>query len=273
MKVHHIDASTLCPVAARLINGPGHPWLARGRMVCHCLVVETAVGLVLIDTGFGTADITDPVGRHGRLVPAVLGMPRDPALCALGRVRALGLDPRDVRHVVPTHLDLDHAGGVPDFPWADVHVHADELDAALRPRTLVERVRYRTLPRSGPRWVTHDDGGDRWLGFESIRPLAGCDDVLLVPLRGHTRGHCGVAVRTSTGWLLHAGDAYFDARELDPRPTCAAGLALFQRAIAVDDGARRRNQGRLRALRAGRPDVVIHCAHSGVELDALAQRL
>ncbi len=29
----------------------------------------------------------------------------------------------------------------------------------------------------------------------------------LVPLFGHTRGHCGVAVRTEQGWLFHAGDA------------------------------------------------------------------
>jgi glyoxylase-like metal-dependent hydrolase (beta-lactamase superfamily II) len=29
----------------------------------------------------------------------------------------------------------------------------------------------------------------------------------LVPLFGHTRGHCGVAVRTASGWLFHVGDA------------------------------------------------------------------
>lgn len=32
----------------------------------------------------------------------------------------------DVRHIVLTHLDLDHAGGLPDFPHAKVHVHATE---------------------------------------------------------------------------------------------------------------------------------------------------
>jgi glyoxylase-like metal-dependent hydrolase (beta-lactamase superfamily II) len=30
--------------------------------------------------------------------------------------------------------------------------------------------------------------------------------VLLVPLTGHTRGHCAVAVETEDGWLLHYGD-------------------------------------------------------------------
>ena len=33
MRVHHINAATLCPLSARLVNGEGG-WLARGRMVC-----------------------------------------------------------------------------------------------------------------------------------------------------------------------------------------------------------------------------------------------
>jgi len=42
-----------------------------------------------------------------------------------------------------------------------------------------------------------------------VRALPGArDDVLLIPLPGHSRGHCGVAVKTGEGWLLHCGDAY-----------------------------------------------------------------
>jgi hypothetical protein len=29
----------------------------------------------------------------------------------------------------------------------------------------------------------------------------------LIPLFGHARGHCGVAVQTESGWLFHVGDA------------------------------------------------------------------
>ena len=38
--------STLCPLARRLVNGAGSIF-ERGRMVCHCLLVESADGLVL----------------------------------------------------------------------------------------------------------------------------------------------------------------------------------------------------------------------------------
>jgi hypothetical protein len=34
-------------------------------------------------------------------------------------------------------------------------------------------------------------------------------DVRLIPLHGHTRGHCGVAIQTLKGWLLHCGDATY----------------------------------------------------------------
>jgi glyoxylase-like metal-dependent hydrolase (beta-lactamase superfamily II) len=76
----------------------------------------------------------------------------DPSDTAIGQVRRLGFNPRDVRHIVPTQLDLDHAGGLPDFPWADVHVFRPEYEAALHPRTLTERKRYRSVHWAhGPR--------------------------------------------------------------------------------------------------------------------------
>ena len=45
----------------------------------------------------------------------------------------------------------------------------------------------------GPLWTEHGAGGEAWFGFTAVRAVG--DDVLLVPLRGHTRGHCAVAVR------------------------------------------------------------------------------
>jgi glyoxylase-like metal-dependent hydrolase (beta-lactamase superfamily II) len=49
--------------------------------------------------------------------------------------------------------------------------------------------------------------GDRWYGFDAI-PLEGfAPEIWLIPLPGHTVGHCGVALRTEQGWVLHAGDA------------------------------------------------------------------
>jgi len=41
---------------------------------------------------------------------------------ALRQIERLGYHPRDVRHIVLSHLDFDHAGGLDDFPHATVHM-------------------------------------------------------------------------------------------------------------------------------------------------------
>src|SRR5207245_5655496 len=43
-------------------------------------------------------------------------------------------------------------------------------------------------------------------------------DILMIPLPGHTLGHCGIAVRAKDKWLLHAGDAYFFHGQLLAKP-------------------------------------------------------
>jgi glyoxylase-like metal-dependent hydrolase (beta-lactamase superfamily II) len=268
MRVHHINCGTMCPFSARLINGRGG-WLERARMVCHCLIVETTDGLVLVDTGLGTADVEDPRGRLGGTFIAVTRPRLSREDTALAHVERLGFRREDVRHIVPTHLDLDHAGGLSDFPDANVHVFAPELEAALHPPTFAERERYRAAQFAhGPKWVKHPLEGDTWLGFDRVRVVG--DDVALIPVVGHTRGHCAVAVKQGDEWLLHAGDAYFFHGEVDPEnPRSTPGLALFQRLVAVDDAARRKNQRRLRELaRDHRGTVRLFSAHDPLELEA-----
>ena len=99
-------------------------------MVCHCLVIEGNDGLVLVDTGLGTEDVADPRRRLGSMFVGVTRPRLDPGQTALAHVERLGFRREDVRHIIPTHLDLDHVGGLSDFPAASVHVFAPELRAA-----------------------------------------------------------------------------------------------------------------------------------------------
>jgi glyoxylase-like metal-dependent hydrolase (beta-lactamase superfamily II) len=269
MRIHHLNCGTLCPHGARLINGEGG-WLAPGRIVCHCLLIEAGDGLVLLDTGFGTEDTRNP-----RQLGAAFALMRPRAELgetAIKQIEGLGFAASDVRTIVTTHLDPDHSGGLPDFPQAEVHVFGRELDAALEP-SLRDRPRYIGAHwKHNPRWVRHDVEGDEWLGFESVRILPDLDvEVLLVPLVGHSRGHTGVALRTGEGWLLHCGDAYFHHGELATPPSCPPGLRLFQRINAADGKRRIANRERLRELASRHGDEVrLLCSHDPHEL-GLAQ--
>lgn len=264
MHIHHLSCGTLCPVAGRLVNDTG-------SLVCHCLLVELEDGLMLVDTGLGLADMSEGARRVGRMFHSLLRPVHDAGATAVAHVRRLGYSAHDVRHIVLTHLDLDHAGGLTDFPDATVHVLDDEYLAAMAPVGLNERMRYRPAQIAhGPRWQRYRVEGGGWRGFPCVRELVGLPpEVLLVPLPGHSRGHAGVAVQCGARWLLHCGDAYFHLREMDvAAPWCPPGLRLFQRMVAARWDAVVANQDRLRALvRDHGDEVSVFCAHDPVELD------
>ena len=261
----------MCPRGAFALGGRlGQPI----DMCCHVLLVETDRGLVLVDTGLGEADVRERAARLGSGF-CFLTRPRlSIDETAAARVHALGFSVEDVRHVVVTHLDVDHAGGIPDFPHADVHVFFAEHRAAMSRATAKARNRY--VPAQWAhhvRWKLHDElAGERWFGFECVRTLGElAPDVLLVPLLGHSAGHCGVAVRGERSWLLHAGDAYFHRHEMTPPDYRGPwGFEVFQRLVGHDMRQRVANQQRLRELcREHAGEVNVFSAHDPVELAAL----
>ncbi len=265
IKVHHLDCCPMFPVLGRMVQD-------EGRLVAHCLLVETDdSGLVLVDSGLGLADVADR-SRLGRAYSRVFRPKLDPAITAIRQIEGLGFRADDVRHILLTHLDVDHAGGLSDFPAARVHVCADEHAAAMARATSNERQRYRpTQWAHGPDWALYRLGdGEGWFGFDAVRALPGLpDDILAIPLLGHTRGHSGIAVRDGDRWLLAAGDAYFHRTEMTTRPGDTPRLLrMFERNVARDWRALNANQGRLRELVADHgAQVRVFSAHDPVEFD------
>lgn len=109
----------MCPCGGYGLGG-----LIPKEVVCHCLLIETEKDLILVDTGLGTEDIKDP--KRLGLMANMLGVDTRKALPALEHLKNLGFSQKDVTHIIPTHLDLDHAGGIIDFPNATIHVSANE---------------------------------------------------------------------------------------------------------------------------------------------------
>jgi glyoxylase-like metal-dependent hydrolase (beta-lactamase superfamily II) len=249
----------------------------RGRLACHCLLIETETQLVLVDTGFGIQDVRSPRPRLSRFFLTLVAPAFREDMTAIRQIEQLGFDPRDVRHIVLTHLDFDHAGGLDDFPQATVHLMSEERAAAQAQRTWMDRQRYRPQQwASRNNWCEHSpSSGERWFGFERVRQLPGVPpEILLIPLRGHTLGHAGVAVQMGSEWLLQAGDAYFYHAEMDlERPRCTPGLRFYQWMLAKDRAARLGNQGRLRQLkREHGGSVRISSSHDVLEFGAMAHR-
>src|SRR4051812_42331422 len=278
MRIHHLNCGTDCPFGGALFDGRSKG--LTGRLVCHCLLVESEAGLVLIDTGYGLRDVDhphrNPNARITRTMRAMLNIKLREEETAIRQIERLGFNPADVRHIVLTHLDFDHAGGLEDFPGALVHVMDEEFSAAPGPRRgFVPRNRYRPAQLDDVRnWRRYSGQGEGWFGFPAVRGLEGLPpEILMVPLPGHTWGHAGIAIQTPEGWLLNAGDTYFFRHEMDREyRQCPPGARAYQRMMAVDPDQHYRNQDRVRALahdrRAG---VRIFCSHDAVELEALSR--
>lgn len=251
MKVHHLNCGTM--------NTPG------ARMVCHVLLLELDNALVLVDTGFGVQDCRDP-GRVGLFRHAIRPVFQT-SETAVHQISELGFRPSDVRHIVLTHFDFDHIGGLADFPDADVHVTAAEARGAVHAPSLRERLRYRSVQWAhGPKLVEHDAAGESWRGFARAKPLDAIGEgVVLVPMPGHTRGHAAVAVQTGDQagerWVLHCGDAFYHSGTLD-RSGVPLMLRTYEGMFAFDRRQLRDNQERLAELyERGEPGLTIVCAH------------
>ncbi len=271
MRIHHLNCGSLCPRGGKWFGGSGGP-LSPAPLCCHCLLIESDDGLILVDAGLGVDDVNEP-RRLGFLFNAMVRPRLDVAETALRQVADMGFRPSDVRHIVPTHLDLDHAGGICDFPDAAVHVFAAELRAASHRSTLGERNRYRKAQIAAvTKWAAVEEEGETWFGFSAVRAIPGTrDEVLLVPLPGHSRGHCGVAVKRADDWLLHCGDAYFHHSEVAPDGVATPkGLRWFESMVEFNSAQRHANQARLRELaRLALGEVKLVCSHDMVDFAAM----
>jgi glyoxylase-like metal-dependent hydrolase (beta-lactamase superfamily II) len=281
-RIHSLNCGSLCPPCRAAVNGRGSLWEA-GSLICHCLLLETdSSGLVLIDSGLGLTDIKDPLSRLGRSFLASSSPLLRESETAIRQVERLGYQARDVRHILLTHLDLDHAGGLGDFPEATVHLLHNEKQAAETASDSLSKSRYRPAQWAHVRrWETYSPmQGAAWRGLQGVQPLNGLgDDIKIVPLTGHTLGHSGYAIEQGSRTLLHCGDAYFHRGSIQGAASGSNapwGLRIFQNLVAMDRARMHRTQTELRSLLTQEPklnDIDLICAHDPEERETLLRTL
>jgi glyoxylase-like metal-dependent hydrolase (beta-lactamase superfamily II) len=165
----------------------------------HSFVLERPNGLIAIDTGLSPRVRSPRPRLQRRFVPD----PRfeveiDEAM------RAQGLDPGDVRQVVLTHLDWDHAGGLAHFPNAEVLVHRPEHEFAA---TFQGRMRYEPKlwpPAFSP--TLYDLDPEPFGPFPSSKAVGDDGNIRLVPIPGHSIGQVGVIVPTERAQIFLCAD-------------------------------------------------------------------
>ena len=169
------------------------------------IALDTDDGWTLIDTGFNTTLIRDPLfharfhGANHEIVPILPegdGEPLEAALAAHGI--ALG----DIARIYLSHLHNDHAGGLRLFdPSVPVFVQRAELEYGLSGHPFPER--------HGMFRIDYDDPRIDWHPLDGDGVLAPGVEAVFTP--GHTPGHMSFLVRLQGG----GGYAFaFDAADL-----------------------------------------------------------
>ena len=192
-KVTNGEVPTLLPIFAYLVEHPD--------------------GLVVVDLG-QHYDLRDDGSRFEKEDTIV------------AKLLELGYKPDDIKYVVLSHMHLDHAGYMCDFPNSTFIVRHEELKAAWWPnRTFEQGYVYKTYEMTR--------------AFDFIEPLDnenfdvfGDGKVVLIDTKGHSRGHQSMVLNLqNTGKVVVVCDAAPMREVIDKKlvpGTCADTLEAMR---------------------------------------------
>lgn len=195
-----MDEIKLYVMYAGRINLPDKGHMTPGRnvgepisMPVYTYLIVHSQGLVLVDTG----------QKEGG--PSVVREEDQ----VVSRLQQLGYTPEDIRYVIMSHLHVDHAAYMTEFPDATFIVRKEELRAAWWPEECEHGYVY-----------------DYYKDTRNYRFFQLLDDevfdvfldgtILCIDTKGHTRGHQSVIVKLKkTGNVVLVGDAASLQENLD----------------------------------------------------------
>jgi len=161
-------------------------------------LIRHAEGDIVVDGGNPLAVARDARGHWGALADHFRVRMTEEQHCAT-QLHGLGIAPKSVRHLVQTHLHIDHTGALGHFPDATVIVQARELDAA----------RVAEPPQAhGYAREDFDKAGLDWQPVEGELDLFADGAIRLLPTPGHSAGHMSLLLQLDeTGPVLLTADA------------------------------------------------------------------
>jgi N-acyl homoserine lactone hydrolase len=199
------------------------------------LVEHPGVGPILIDTGFHPSVAANPQANLGRLSRFTFkGIQMTPEQAASAQLRKRGIEPATVKVVLMTHLHIDHASAISEFPDSTFVVSKAEWAAASDQGQFHGYVK-RQFDHGFDYRLLDFEGGDAesFSGFARSFDIFGDGSVRAVYTPGHTLGHMSIVLRTGRGEVLVAGDAIYMRRTLDEEhlPYRLEDEHLFRRSL------------------------------------------
>ncbi len=185
------------------------------------LITHPSAGTILVDTSLHSSIAAEPGENFGRLASRFARPRIEPGKDLPSQLRGLGADPRSIPLVVMTHLHVDHASGISEFPSSTFVVSSAEWAAATsgsrpilrgyRPQHYDYVFDYRLVDFDDPKI-------DSYATFARTFDLFGDGSIRLAFTPGHTLGHMCVLARLRDRDFVIAGDAVYTVRQLEGGP-------------------------------------------------------
>lgn len=220
------------------------------------LIHHPAAGPVLVDTGLHPSIAAKPSENLGGLAARFASPGFGPDGDVPSQLRARGIDHRDLGTVIMTHLHLDHASGISEFPGATFVLSAAEWDAAttVRPPFLHGYIHKHFDHLFDYRTIDYTRRGEvaSYASFGRTVDLFGDGSIRLAFSPGHTLGHQSVICRLRDRDFVIAGDSIYTMAQLEGGPEPPA---------PEDRHTWRRSLRELKRFHESFPDAVIVPGH------------
>jgi glyoxylase-like metal-dependent hydrolase (beta-lactamase superfamily II) len=198
--------------AGMAIKGGG---FRRACFPSRAYLIQTSQGMYLWDTGYSTHFFRATKGIF-RLYPLVTPICFAGQEALIHQLSRMGIHPDDLNSIVISHFHADHIAGLGDFP--NVHTFCDaEAWQSIQGLRGVHALRKAFLPSLIPPRIQEKISFIHELPETKLPPellpfqvgwdLTGTEEVLVVPLPGHAKGHIGAFIQEDCGWTLLASDA------------------------------------------------------------------
>ena len=272
----HRPALPAAPPHARVapvfapVPGMSACWMETGKtfsrfpfaFTAGSILVRHPAGDLLLDTGSSSHFYEEIRGLsfRRRFKLSLLVAQLNPETPLPDLLRRIGEDPGKLRWAIPSHVHLDHVGGLMDLPAVPVLMTREEAEFAADPKT--QAMGYVIAQHAGkfpsPAAATLRFTPQPYEIFDESADLFGDGSVVLVPLRGHTPGSVGIFVNLAHGRrFFYVGDSVDDERGFLDR----VGKSLMLQSSDNDPARANAIVGQLNQLHTLLPELAILPAH------------
>lgn len=176
------------------------------------LIIHPKEGVILFDTGYTKRFYKEtssfPFSIYAKMTPVYV----NDEDTAVSKLKALGINPEDVKYIIISHFHADHIAALRDFPNCKYIYLKNGYDNVKNSKG------FKALKQGYLKGLLPDDFEKRSIEIDTdksdylvspIKPFDktfdffGDGSILLIPLEGHYRGHLGALVNS------HDNQKYF----------------------------------------------------------------